>query len=483
MKRYSLALKVILSFVIMFSSLLVSITSASQTYGWANKANMPVALAGAAVVEHGGKVYVFGGSYGSSAVGAVDGTKSDKTYVYDPSNNTWTAKTSMSKARTAARAVSLNGKIYVIGGYDSNLAYLRLVEIYDPATDAWSLGQEVPSGRAWAGAVASGGSIYYFGGQNYLYEGSKEAYRYDPASNTWTALQNMPFSSKATGAADVNGRIFIISDTTDRLVWEYVPGTNSYTTKQSLPALYGGSTAVLGNTIYTFSNGPSGAVHLYDIANDTWSTSFNMKNKITSFGTATIDGEIYVVGGGTVVAGEITNETLLLITLDGVSLTATGADNSNILTWTVSPNATSYVVKRSTQSGGPYTTLASNFSGSTLTDNDVEVGVTYYYVVTATSSGVETENSNEASATPTSEGRALLTIYISGGQIKEYDLSEVELNAFLNWYDAKDLGAGPAKYAFTKTWNKGPFKSRTEYVIFDKILTFDVDEYEAPDEE
>ncbi|MFC4305817.1 hypothetical protein [Cohnella boryungensis] len=75
--------------------------------------------------------------------------------------------------------------------------------------------------------------------------------------------------------------------------------------------------------------------------------------------------------------------------------------------------------------------------------------------------------------------RALLTIYISGGQIKEYDLSAAELNAFLSWYDAKDAGSGPAKYKFVKTWNKGPFKTRTEYVIFDKILTFDVDEYEV----
>lgn len=41
-------------------------------------------------------------------------------------------------------------------------------------------------------------------------------------------------------------------------------------------------------------------------------------------------------------------------------------------------------------------------------------------------------NSNEASAAP--DGRALLTIYISGGQIKEYDLSAAELNHFLFWY-------------------------------------------------
>ncbi|WP_219640644.1 discoidin domain-containing protein [Cohnella sp. CFH 77786] len=74
-------------------------------------------------------------------------------------------------------------------------------------------------------------------------------------------------------------------------------------------------------------------------------------------------------------------------------------------------------------------------------------------------------------------GRAIITITMVNGLEKEYDLSMDEVNSFIAWYDAKAAGTGPAKYAFTKTWNKGPFKARTEYVIFDKILTFNVDEY------
>ncbi|MNI97240.1 hypothetical protein D3C73_1558500 [compost metagenome] len=54
-----------------------------------------------------------------------------------------------------------------------------------------------------------------------------------------------------------------------------------------------------------------------------------------------------------------------------------------------------------------------------------------------------------------------------------------EVNAFIDWYDQKDAGVGPSKYAFIKTWNKGPFTKRTEYVVFDKILNFNVDEYAA----
>ncbi|KKC49547.1 galactose oxidase [Paenibacillus sp. D9] len=63
------------------------------------------------------------------------------------------------------------------------------------------------------------------------------------------------------------------------------------------------------------------------------------------------------------------------------------------------------------------------------------------------------------------------------GLEKEYDLTVQEVSAFIAWFDTKDAGTGPAKYAFNKTWNKGPFSERTEYVIFEKILTFNVDEY------
>jgi len=160
--------------------------------------------------------------------------------------------------------------------------------------------------------------------------------------------------------------------------------------------------------------------------------------------------------------------------------TLSGALNGSVaeLNWSNVLAAPVYSLKRSATPGGPYQTIAT-VTGTTYTDSTVEMGQTYYYIVTTVNGASESINSNEVEIAYNTPSRALLTIYISGGQIKEYDLSAAELNSFLNWYDAKDAGSGPAKYAFKKTWNKGPFKTRTEYVIFDKILTFDVDEYEV----
>ncbi|MDE3068942.1 MAG: chitobiase/beta-hexosaminidase C-terminal domain-containing protein, partial [Verrucomicrobiota bacterium] len=68
------------------------------------------------------------------------------------------------------------------------------------------------------------------------------------------------------------------------------------------------------------------------------------------------------------------------------------------LTWTASTGATNYDVKRSTSSGGPYTTIASTTSTS-YTDTTVISGTTYYYVVSASNTGGESANSSEVSVT------------------------------------------------------------------------------------
>jgi alpha-L-rhamnosidase len=72
------------------------------------------------------------------------------------------------------------------------------------------------------------------------------------------------------------------------------------------------------------------------------------------------------------------------------------------LSWNAAPGATSYEVKRSTVSGGPYGVLADTFVGTNYSDMTVTNGGTWYYVVSANASGSESANSSEASATPSS---------------------------------------------------------------------------------
>jgi autotransporter-associated beta strand protein len=69
-----------------------------------------------------------------------------------------------------------------------------------------------------------------------------------------------------------------------------------------------------------------------------------------------------------------------------------------LLNWNTTLAGITYNVKRATTSGGPYTTIA-NVPITTLTDSNVVVGTTYYYVISAVSSIGEGSNSVEISAT------------------------------------------------------------------------------------
>ena len=83
------------------------------------------------------------------------------------------------------------------------------------------------------------------------------------------------------------------------------------------------------------------------------------------------------------------------------SLSAIGGDKQVKLNWPAATNASSYRVKRSTTSGGPYTLVASNIKTLQYIDTGLVNGTTYYYVVSAANVRGESAISPEASATPT----------------------------------------------------------------------------------
>src|SRR5579872_2920004 len=96
------------------------------------------------------------------------------------------------------------------------------------------------------------------------------------------------------------------------------------------------------------------------------------------------------------------------------NLTATPGNGQVSLSWTApAGGATVYNVKRSTVSGGPYTTIASNVSGTSYTDSTgLTNGTKYYYVVSGVTYG-EGPNSNEASAVPGLVGPSPSTLSVN----------------------------------------------------------------------
>ncbi len=153
------------------------------------------------------------------------------------------------------------------------------------------------------------------------------------------------------------------------------------------------------------------------------------------------------------------------------------------LSWEAVEGVMSYIVKRSETPTGPYETITTT-SAITCTDTGVTNGITYYYVVTAIVNNVESDPSNEASATPTapnnpepSGNSAILEITMVTGEIKEYDFTAAELQSFLSWYGSRSNGADKSYYMIPKKNNIKPFLRRKEYIAFDKISSFEVKEY------
>ncbi len=80
-------------------------------------------------------------------------------------------------------------------------------------------------------------------------------------------------------------------------------------------------------------------------------------------------------------------------------LTAASGNQQIALTWTPSLTATSYQVKRSTTSGGPYTTVGTSATAS-YSDTGLTNGTIYYYVVAAVNSAGGGANSTQVFAQP-----------------------------------------------------------------------------------
>jgi len=171
---------------------------------WSTGAAMTIARRGAAVAAIEGKIYVIGG--GNSNSEAYDTVE-----MYDPETNSWTAKSSMPTARCLVAYAVVNDLIYVIGGRD-DLASEQMkntVEVYNPKTNTWSACRSMPTRRSSATATVLEGKIYVMGG----FSGSTElalVEEYDPATDTWRSISSMGTARALAISGTVNNRIYVL---------------------------------------------------------------------------------------------------------------------------------------------------------------------------------------------------------------------------------------------------------------------------------
>ena len=180
--------------------------------------------------------------------------------------------------------VALNGKMYVIGGWDDGKA-AGLNYQYDPATDKWTERKGMPRLAHHAALAVANGKIYVIGGfvppkdtqipTGGAWEPIADTWEYDPAADSWKSLAPVPTKRGAAVAVEVAGKIYVI----------------------------GGATTVAGSKdpYFTFF-GPSLVVttnEVFDPATNKWESRKPMSVARNHAYAAAVNGKIYVIGGRT----------------------------------------------------------------------------------------------------------------------------------------------------------------------------------------
>jgi fibronectin type 3 domain-containing protein len=222
------------------------------------------------------------------------------------------------------------------------------------------------------------------------------------------ALQLTASDSEFT-AGIIGGATFFASATFDDFLVTSIGGGGG-----TPPPAPTGLTAAPGNAQVTLNWNASSGASSYNVKRSTTNggpyttiatgvTSTNFTN------TQLVNGTTYFfVVSAVNSAGESGNSNQASATPQNVQtpppaptgLTAAPGNAQVTLNWNASSGASSYNVKRSTTSGGPYTTIATGVTSTSFTNTGLTNGTTYFFVVSAVNSAGESGNSNQASATP-----------------------------------------------------------------------------------
>lgn len=194
----------------------------------------------------------------------------DKVTAFFPGTGEFQELESLPEARTRHTAVSLDGKIYVIGGRNADDALIPEVLVFDPEQQKWSvyLTLEESYQTSDHASVARDGKIYVFGGWDAFYSAKDKVYSIDTKDNKKiTDLEPMTHT---------RGDIAVV-----------------HYKHKGIDAAY-----IMGG----FSNeneycAPFPTVESYDFKKDAWTASHSLSSERGDKAAVVIDEMIFAVGG------------------------------------------------------------------------------------------------------------------------------------------------------------------------------------------
>ena len=273
---------------------------------WSPKWDMPNGLKEItdATTVLDGNIYVLGGTNDSGVI-------TNAFNMYDPAVDLWFPLPSYPLSVWRASMEVVDGIIYAFGGYESlgpfPFSPTNKAFSFDPATNQWTPIMDLPISRGSAASGVVGSNIHLIGGANA--SGALNLHQvYSPFTDSWTTYA--PMSTERSGlTASVIGDLIVVAGgyflsggvQSLNSAEVYNPNTDIWSPISSMPFTKLGvtSAAVLFN-MYVFGNESSTNVLEYNTLTDQWQILGDMPSNVNFAGAESIDGIIYLMGGGAI---------------------------------------------------------------------------------------------------------------------------------------------------------------------------------------
>ncbi len=274
---------------------------------WTEGAPMPTARSEVTSAVLDGKIYVIGGFQ-------VSGSNTSAVEAYDPATDSWEQAAPLPVTLDHAMAATVGGKLYVVGGYrvfGSEISSSTYE--YDPASDSWIERAPLPRERAAGAAVAADGVIYLLGGVG---PQPTVGIAYDPTADAWRELPPMEAPREHLTAEVVGTAIYVIGGRWEGVnvgtveVYSVVPGACCWRTYEPMPTARGGlASGVIDGRIHVVggedlqANATFGEHEVYDLVSNSpdapfWTAAPQLPTARHGLTAQVVGGRLYVIGGG-----------------------------------------------------------------------------------------------------------------------------------------------------------------------------------------
>jgi len=172
-----------------------------DAHAWAPGPALPAPRGGHAAVTMGGRIHVIGGGNSVSTIDDHD--------ALDLASGRWTRLAPLPRAEGSPAAVAHDGKLWAIGGR-SGPSDFGDVYVYDAAANAWQHGPSIEP-RGTAGSVEVCGAVMLFGGESQAQQRSlASVLRLDPGTNRWSEAAPMPTARNFARAVPLGTAVYVV---------------------------------------------------------------------------------------------------------------------------------------------------------------------------------------------------------------------------------------------------------------------------------